>query len=107
MEVGGFMFVGDDGFAHYIDPIIVCRSTGFVDYEGRDIFTGDYIALCSGAAESLVFFDEDEGAFFYTAVPNGTGRDAFAGRRRQLTRDRAANKFIVGNIFEKLGKEWW
>ena len=84
--------LGKDAQSYHVDQNLITYNIGFSDCNGNTIFTGDYISFNGDDNKSLVYFDENEGAFFY-----GGGRN-----RKRLTRERAATCHIVSNIYDKL-----
>lgn len=92
-----------------IDPTTLTFNTGFVDKDGDEIFTGDYLQLNNQRWE-LVTFDDDQGALCTADTNSYRFNDAGVTKCIQetrfypLDRHRASLCRIVGNIYEKLLK---
>ena len=63
--------VEDGKYATIVDGSTIERSTGLVDSEGNDIFTGDLLTLGTAyrAEGGYVVFDHEQAAFFIRAAP--------------------------------------
>lgn len=109
-------------YCSLIEPATLTWNTGFVDKDGNEIFTGDYVNSNDYCITDEVVFDDERGAFFIKQVgyseSNDTeemGSNCDADFKRYvitktetrkttlypLDRRVAQQCIIVGNIYEK------
>lgn len=83
---------------HQVDGSTITFNTGFTDKLGADIFTGDYVFVdgTEFSHVALIYFDENEGAFYYRWQ---TGSDHI---NMRLTRERAAKCLVFSDIYHRI-----